>query len=253
MKTNKIALITGGSRGIGRSTAIALSKKGIDVIITYKKEKASAELVVQEIEKLGRKAVSMQLDTSKVSTFESFVLVLSGVLKEHWGKTQLDILINNAGVGDQTLLGNTTEAQFDDLMNVNFKGVYFFTQALLPYVTDNGSIINLSSALTRITAEGNSVYGAMKGAVEILTKYWAKELGNRKIKVNTIAPGPTVTDFGGGVMKADASIRDYLSQQTALGETGNPDNIGSTIAALCLDDMYWVNAQRIESSGGFLI
>lgn len=253
MEINKIALITGGSRGIGRSTAIALSKKGIDVVLTYKKEKESVELVIKEIEQLGRKAVSMQLDTSKASTFESFVMGLSDVLNEHWGKSQLDILINNAGFGDQTLLGSTTEAQFDDLMNVNFKGVYFFTQALLPYIADYGSIINLSSALTRVTAEGSSVYGAMKGAVEILTKYWAKELGNRKIKVNTLAPGPTNTDFGGGVMKTDESIRDYLSQQTALGDVGDPDIIGQTIATLCLDEMKWVNAQRIESSGGFLI
>ncbi|MDN4618416.1 SDR family oxidoreductase [Paenibacillus sp. PsM32] len=253
METHKIALITGGSRGIGRSEAIALSKKGIHSVITYKSDKASAELVVQEIEQLGGKAVSMQLDVSEISSFELFVSDLSKVLKQTWGQTQLDILINNAGIGGQTLLGSTTEEQFDDLINVNFKGIYFLTQALLPLIVDRGSIINVSSALARVTAEGSSIYGAMKGALEILTKYWAKELGVRKIKVNTVAPGPTVTDFGGGIIKTDESIREYLIEQTALGEVGDPDHVASVIASLCLDDMQWVTAQRIEASGGFMI
>jgi len=210
-KNSKIALVTGGSRGLGKNSAIALSKKGIDVIITYNQQKEKADLVVRKIEKNGCKAVAMQLDVSNVSSFDSFASKLSDVLKENWNQDHFDFLINNAGFGINAAFVDTTEEQFDSLINIHFKGVFFLTQKLTGFLADNGAIINFSTGLARFTHEGYSVYGAVKGAIEVLTKYMAKEMGSRGIRVNVIAPGPINTDFFG------TSLIDYPEIKTALG------------------------------------
>ncbi|QWU15466.1 NAD(P)-dependent dehydrogenase, short-chain alcohol dehydrogenase family [Paenibacillus sophorae] len=251
--TNKIALVTGGSRGLGRNSAIALSRKGIDVIVTYHTRKEEAESVVKEIEGNGRKAAALQLDTGDVSSFEAFESQLSTVLKKKWNQEHFDFLINNAGFGLTAPLANTTEEQFDSLMNVHFKGVFFLTQKLISRISDNGGIVNLSTGLTRFALEGYGAYAAMKGAIEILTKYMAKEWGHRGIRVNTVAPGAIVTDFRGGALKENQEARDFFGSQTALGRVGEADDIGGVVASLCTSDMSWVNAQRIEASGGMFL
>jgi Dehydrogenases with different specificities (related to short-chain alcohol dehydrogenases) len=247
---HKIALVTGGSRGLGRNSAIALSKKGIDVIVTYLSRKEEAEEVVKEIEANGSKAAALQLDAGNVSAFDSFAVQLSDVLKEKWNRDQFDFLINNAGFGINAPIATTTEEQFDSLMNVHFKGVFFLTQKLLPCIADQGGVVNLSTGLTRFTTDGYGAYAAMKGAIEVLTKYMAKEFGKRGIRVNMVAPGAIATDFGGGYLKDNQGIRDALSSITALGRVGEVDDIGGVVAALCTPELGWVNAQRIEASGG---
>ncbi|TDF94721.1 SDR family oxidoreductase [Paenibacillus piri] len=249
----KIALVTGGSRGLGRNSAIALSRKGIDVIVTYHTRKEEAESVVKEIEGNGRKAAALQLDTGDVSSFEAFEFQLTNVLKEIWNQEHFDFLINNAGFGLNAPLASTTEEQFDSLMNVQFKGVFFLTQKLISRIADNGRIVNLSTGLTRFALEGYGAYAAMKGAIEILTKYMAKEWGRRGIRVNVVAPGAIATDFGGGALKNNQGVRDFIGSQTALGRVGEADDIGGVIASLCSADMGWVNAQRIEASGGMFL
>ncbi|MFF2481445.1 SDR family NAD(P)-dependent oxidoreductase [Paenibacillus sp. NPDC058071] len=250
---NKIALVTGGSRGLGRNAAVALSKKGIGVVITYNSGKENAETVVREIENGGGKAAALQLDASEVASFDEFAAKLRDVLKEKWDREQFDFLINNAGFGINVPFTEATEEQFDSLMNVHFKGVYFLTQKLLPALADNGGIINISSGLTRFSFAGNSMYAAMKGAVEVLTKYWAKELGGRGIRVNVVAPGAIATDFGGGSVRDNEAVHGFIRSQTALGRVGQPDDIGGVIAALCTEELSWVNAQRIEASGGMVL
>jgi NAD(P)-dependent dehydrogenase (short-subunit alcohol dehydrogenase family) len=252
-KTQKIALVTGGSRGLGRNSAIALSRKGIDVIVTYHSRQEEAESVVKEIEGNGRKAAALQLDAGDISSFEAFASRLSDVLKEKWNQEHFDILINNAGFGVYAPLADTTEEQFDSLMNVHFKGVFFLTQKLISRIADNGRIVNVSTGLTRFANEGYGAYAAMKGAIEILTKYMAKEWGRRGIRVNAVAPGAIATDFGGGVVRDNQGIKDFIGSQTALGRVGEADDIGGVVATLCTDDMGWVNAQRIEASGGMFL
>lgn len=252
-KDTKIALVTGGSRGLGKNSAIALSKKGMDVIITYNKQKEKADLVVKEIESNGCRAVAMQLDVSNISSFDSFVSKLSDVLQEHWNQDHFDFLINNAGFGINSTFVNTTEEQFDSLMNVHFKGVFFLTQKLTPYLADNGGIVNFSTGLARFTTPGFSAYAAMKGAIEVLTKYMAKELGSRSIRVNVIAPGPIDTDFFGTDLVENPGIKTFFASQSALGRMGEPNDIGGVVASLCSTEMGWVNAQRIEASGGMLL
>jgi NAD(P)-dependent dehydrogenase (short-subunit alcohol dehydrogenase family) len=251
--TQKIALVTGGSRGLGRNTAIALSRKGIDVIVTYHSRKEEAESVVKEIESNGRKAAALQLDAGDVSSFEAFASRLSDVLKQKWNQEHIDVLINNAGFGVHAPLADTTEEQFDSLMNVHFKGVFFLTQKLISRIADNGRIVNVSTGLTRFALEGYGAYAAMKGAIEILTKYMAKEWGRKGIRVNAVAPGAIATDFGGGVVRDNQGLKNFIGSQTALGRVGEADDIGGVVASLCTDDMGWVNAQRIEASGGMFL
>lgn len=248
--TNKIALVTGGSRGLGRSSALALSQKGYGIIITYRTQKEKADEVISEIEKNGGQAATLQLDTGLVSSFDDFVSSLIDVLKEKWNRDTFDYLVNNAGVGISAPFANTTEEQFDSLVNVHFKGVYFLTQKLLPLLADNGGIVNVSSGLTRFTTEGNSAYAAVKGAIEVFTRSLAKELGSRGIRVNTVAPGPMATDFGGGIMRDNENLKAFIGSVTALGRVGEADDISGVIASLCTDEMRWVTAQRIEASGG---
>ncbi|WP_308635217.1 SDR family NAD(P)-dependent oxidoreductase [Paenibacillus silvisoli] len=256
MNTNhpsKIALVTGGSRGLGKNTAMALARKGVDVVVTYYSQKAEAEEVVREIERQGGKAAALQLDTSLVSSFDAFAASLREVLTAIWNRDSFDYLINNAGIGMNTPFPSTTEEQFDTLMNIHFKGVYFLTQRLLPLIADNGGIVNISTGLTRFSIEGYSAYASMKGAVEVMTRYWAKELGKRGIRVNAVAPGAIATDFGGGTLRDNPNVNAHIASITALGRAGQPDDIGGVIASLCTDEMGWVNAQRIEASGGMVL
>lgn len=250
MQTRKLALITGGSRGLGRNGAIALSKKGIDVILTYNSKKEEAETTVKEIEANGGKAVALQLNVADVKGFVSFAEQVKNVLKNTWNRDHFDFLVNNAGTGLHKPFTETTEEDFDTLVNIHFKGVFFLTQKMLPMIADGGSIINVSTGLARFASPGFSAYAAMKGAIETLTRYQAKELGSRGIRVNVIAPGAIETDFGGGTVRDNADINAFIASQTALGRVGLPDDIGGVIASLCSPEMSWVNAQRIEVSGG---
>lgn len=251
-KNNKIAIVTGGSRGLGRNSAIALSKKGIDVIITYKTEKEKADLVVKEIESNGCRAFALQLDVADMASFDEFASKLLKALKENWGREQFDFLINNAGVGIGNSITDTTEEQFDYLVDVHFKGVFFLTQKLSKFIADNGGIVNISTGLTRFTTPGMGAYAAVKGAIEILTKYMAKEFGTRGIRANVVAPGPMETDFGGG-FNNNQGFKDFIGSQTALGRIGMPDDLGGVVASLCTAEMNWVTAQRIEVSGGMML
>lgn len=252
-QSQKIALVTGGSRGLGRNSAIALSKKGFDVIVTYHSRKDEAELVVKEIERNGQKAAALQFDAGDVASFDEFILRLTNVLKEKWNTEQIYALINNAGFGIHSSLVETTEEQFDSLMNVHFKGVFFLTQKLLPHIVDNGRVINVSTGLARFTLAGYGAYAAMKGAIEVLTKYMAKEWGSRGIRVNAIAPGAIATDFENGAVRDNPDLNRFIGSQIALGRVGEPDDIGGVVASLCTDEMGWVNGQRIEASGGMLL
>ena len=249
----KIALITGASRGLGRNAALNIARKGSDVIITYQSREEDARAVVSEIVAMGRRAIALQLDVSDVSAFKPFAEYLRTALRETWQRDTFDHLVNNAGHGDMAPIAETTEAQFDKLVNVHFKGVFFLTQALLPLIADGGRIVNLSSGLTRISFPGFSVYSAVKGAVEVLSIYMAKEFGSRGIAVNTVAPGAIETDFLGGAVRDTPDLNNTFAGMTALGRVGVPDDIGPMIASLLTDDNRWINAQRIEVSGGQVI
>jgi NAD(P)-dependent dehydrogenase (short-subunit alcohol dehydrogenase family) len=249
----KIALVTGASRGLGRNTAISIARHGGDVIITYRSGEADAQAVVKEIAALGRKAVALQLDVGNVSSIPAFVERLRAALHKTFSRDSFDHLVNNAGHGEMASFAETTEAQFDALFNVHVKGVFFLTQALLPVLADGGRIVNLASGLTRVSFPGFSAYSAAKGAVEILTIYMAKELGSRGIAVNTVAPGAIETDFLGGAVRDMPDLNKQFAGMTALGRVGVPDDIGPMIANLLGDDNRWINAQRIEVSGGQVI
>lgn len=246
----KIALVTGASRGLGRNTALNIARRGADVIITYQSREQEAQAVVTEIRAMGRKAVALQLDTGKVAEFASFAARLGTVLADIWQRDSFDHLVNNAGHGDYALIEHTTEAQFDQLVNVHFKGVFFLTQTLLPLLADGGRIVNLSTGLTRVSAPGWAAYAAAKAAVEMLTVYMAKEFGPRGIAVNTVAPGAIETDFFGGAVRDTPDFNKFFADMTALGRVGVADDIGPMVASLLSDDHRWVNAQRIEVSGG---
>lgn len=249
----KIALVTGSSRGLGRNTALSIARRGGDVVVTYRTRVDEAEAVVAEIEALGRKAVALQLDTGDVSGFRYFADDLRAALKKTWGRDSFDHLVNNAGHGDMAMIADTTEAQFDALVNVHLKGVFFLTQALLPLLADGGRIVNLSSGLTRISYPGFAAYSAMKGAVEVLSIYMAKEFGGRGIAVNSVAPGAIETDFLGGAVRDMPDLNKVFAEMTALGRVGVPDDIGPMVASLLSEDNRWVNGQRIEVSGGQVI
>lgn len=246
----KIAIVTGASRGLGRNTALSIARGGGDVILTYQSRAEDAQAVVEEIGAMGRKAVALQLDTGNVAGFASFADRLRSVLRETWRRDSFDHLVNNAGHGDYSLIEQTSEAQFDRLVDVHFKGVFFLTQALLPLIADGGRIVNLSSGLTRVSAPGWGAYAAVKGAVEVLSVYMAKELGSRGIAVNTVAPGAIETDFFGGAVRDTPEFNRLFADMTALGRVGQPDDIGPMIASLLSPDNRWINAQRIEVSGG---
>lgn len=246
----KIALVTGSSRGLGKNTALALAKKGVSVIVTYRSNEAEANSVVAAIAEMSSKAVALPLDTSNTKSFDRFVEQLREALQTTWQTEQFDFLVNNAGIGINKPFAETTEEDFDQLMNIHFKGVFFLTQKLLPLIKDGGRIVNLSSGLARFTLPGYSAYASMKGAIEVLTRYLAKELGHRQITANVIAPGAIETDFGGGVVRDNPEINQFIASQTALGRVGVPDDIGGAIASLLSDENRWVNAQRIEVSGG---
>lgn len=249
----KIGLITGASRGLGKNTALAMAKQGIDVILTYHSQKAAADEVVAEIIAMGRKAIALQLDVADAANFAGFANQVSEVLKSHWQSEHLDFLVNNAGTGIHTPFMETTEAMFDQMVNIHLKSVFFLTQKLLPLMTDGGRIINISSGLARFALPGYSAYAAMKGGIEVLTRFMAKELGARKITVNTVAPGAIETDFGGGAVRDNKDINHYIASQTALGRVGVAEDIGPMIASLLSENNRWVNAQRIEVSGGMYI
>ena len=249
----KIALVTGGSRGLGKNMAISLAHKGLDVILTYNKQKEDAQAVVSEIEKLGGKAAAVQLNTGVVKDFEAFTAQLKEALKTTFNTDRIDYLVNNAGNALHASITETTEAQFDEAVNIHLKGVFFLTQKLLPHMNDGGGIVNISSGLARYSFAGSSVYAAMKGGVEVLSRYMAKELGARQINVNTVAPGAIETDFGGGRVRDNQEMNKQIAGVTALGRVGLPDDIGGVVAFLCSPDAKWVNAQRIEVSGGMNI
>lgn len=250
---SKIAIVTGSSRGLGRNTALSIARKGNDVIVTYHSKADEAAQVVNEIEALGRKAKALRLDVSNASSFATFAEQVRAALLETFGRDSFDYLINNAGHGDMAMIVDTTEAQFDTLVNVHFKGVFFLTQALLPLIADGGRIVNLSSGLTRVSYPGFSAYSAVKGAVEILSLYMAKEFASRGITANTVAPGAIETDFLGGAVRDMPDLNKTFAGMTALGRVGVPDDVGPMIASLLSDDNRWITAQRIEVSGGQVI
>lgn len=245
-----ISIVTGGSRGLGRNTAISIARHGGDVILTYRSGAANAASTVAEMEALGRKAVALQLDTGVVASFPGFVDAVRSALRDVWGRETFDHLVNNAGHGEMAGFAETTEAQFDALFDVHVKGVFFLTQALLPLMVDGGRIVNFSSGLTRASYPGFSAYSAAKGAVEILTLYMAKELGSRGITANAIAPGAIETDFLGGAVRDTPSYNEAFASIIALGRVGLPEDIGPAVASLLGSDNRWVTAQRIEVSGG---
>lgn len=248
-----IALITGGSRGLGKSTALRLAAQGSDIILTYRSQRAAAEATVAEIQALGRRAVALPLDVGRSADFEAFAALVRQTLADTWQRERFDHLVNNAGEGVHQSLMDTSEAQFDALFQVHLKGVFFLTQKLLPLMNDGGRIVNISTGLTRFALPGYAAYAAMKGAVEVLSRYMAKELGPRGIAVNTLAPGAIATDFGGGAVRDNAQVNGFIASQTALGRVGQPEDIGGAIAALLSPGSGWINAQRIEASGGMFV
>lgn len=249
----KVALITGGNRGLGKNSALKIAQKGLDVIITYRSNRDEAEDVVNEIKEMGRNAVAFQLDTKDRKSFDAFVKNVTTHLQETAGNPNIDYLINNAGTALYSPITEVTEEQMDDIVDIHFKGVFFLTQKLLPFINDGGGIINISSGLARFATPGSSVYGSIKAGVEMLTKYMAKELGIRKIRANVVAPGAIETDFGGGRVRDDKEINDMVAGATALGRVGLPDDIGGVVAFLCTEDAGWINGQRIEASGGMFL
>jgi NAD(P)-dependent dehydrogenase (short-subunit alcohol dehydrogenase family) len=248
--SSKIALVTGGSRGLGREMALALAKKGMDVVLTYQSKQAEAKKVVEEISQLNQKAIAMHFDISHPKNIDHFVSEVISMIEHHWGVKKLDYLVNNAGIGATVPIASVTEDLFDHLMNIHFKGVYFLTQKCLTHMNDNGAVIFISSGTTRFCVPGYSVYSSLKAAVEVFTKYVAREFGHRGIRSNIVAPGPVETDFNSAAIRSNPQMKAFLSGQTALGRVGNADDIGSVVAFLCSEDARWINGQRIEVSGG---
>ncbi|MBX9785167.1 MAG: SDR family oxidoreductase [Chitinophagaceae bacterium] len=248
--SSKIALVTGGSRGLGKDMAISIAKKGFDVMLTWRSNEELAHETVKEIEALGRNAAALHLDMSRFESLDLFIKNVTSVLQQKWNADKFDFLINNAGMGATVPFTNVTEELFTDFLNVHFKGVYFLTQKALPLLNDGGRIINISTGTTRFCVPGYSVYASMKGAVEIFTKYLAKELGARGITSNIVAPGPVETDFNSAAIRSNPQMKGFLSSLSPLGRVGNADDIGGVVAFLCTEDAKWINGQRIEVSGG---
>ena len=248
-----IALITGGSRGLGRNAALHVARAGTDVILTYRSQAAEAQAVVAEIEALGRRALALPLDVADSRSFAAFAQQVQAALASHWQRERFDFLVNNAGIGIHASFMETTEAQFDELVNIHLKGTFFLSQQLLPLMNDGGRILNVSTGLARFALPGYAAYAAMKGGIEVLSRYMAKELGARGIAVNVVAPGAIETDFGGGAVRDNAQLNAMVASQTALGRVGQPDDIGGVIAALLQPGTGWINAQRIEASGGMFL
>lgn len=246
----KIALITGGSRGLGRNAALHLAEEGVGSIITYRSNRQEAETVAGMVASHGVGAAVLQLDTGESSTFSTFAEDVRDALRSTWQRRDFDFLVNNAGHGVSRPIAETTEAEFDGLMNVHLKGVFFLTQTLLPLIRDNGRILNISSGLARFTLPGNAAYATMKGGIEVFTRYLAKELGPRGIAVNTLAPGAIETDFGGGAVRDNQDINRMVAETTAMGRAGLPDDIGAAVAGILIHDSQWMTGQRIEVSGG---
>lgn len=253
ISNSKIALITGGSRGLGKEMALRIAEKGLDVVLTYNSKQDEAQAVVQQIEALGQKAAALQLNVGQVGTFNAFFASLQQLLQTHFGTTKIDFLVNNAGIGIHASFADTTEEQFDQLLNIHFKGSFFMAQKALPLMNDGGGIVNISTGLARFSFPGYAAYASMKGAIETLTKYQAKELGSRGIRVNVVAPGAIETDFGGGAVRDNAALNAQVASVTALGRVGLPEDIGGVVAFLCTDEARWMNAQRIELSGGMML
>jgi NAD(P)-dependent dehydrogenase (short-subunit alcohol dehydrogenase family) len=251
--TTKIAMVTGGSRGLGKEMALRLAASGRDVVITYLKEKEKAEEVVADIETMGRKAAALRLDVGNWIQLEDYIQTFQSSLKEVFGTDKFDFLVNNAGIGETIPFLEATEEDFDRFMNIHFKGVFFLTQKLVPLMNDGGRIINISTGTTRFAFPGYSIYASMKGAIETFTKYLSKELGERKIAANVLAPGGIKTDFNNAAIRNNPQIEQYIASQTALGRVGESEDIGGIVAFLCSDDAYWINAQRIEASGGMFL
>jgi NAD(P)-dependent dehydrogenase (short-subunit alcohol dehydrogenase family) len=251
--TPPIAIVTGGSRGLGKSAALHIARGGSDVILTYRSQRAEADAVVKEIEAMGRRAVALPLDVADSSSFAGFAADVKDALQQTWQRERFNFLVNNAGIGVHASFLETTEAQFDELVNIQFKGVFFLTQKLLSLMADGGRIVNVSTGLTRFALPGYAAYAAMKGAIETLSKYMAKELGARGIAVNVVAPGAIETDFGGGAVRDNAQLNGFIASQTALGRVGLPDDIGGVVASLLQPANGWINAQRIEASGGMFL
>lgn len=251
--TQRIALVTGGSRGLGKNAVLKLAAQGTDIIFTYNSQRDAALEVVAEIEQKGAKAVALQLNVSEVASFATFTQQVKEALNQVWGRETFDYLVNNAGIGLYASFAETSEALFDELMNIHFKGPFFLTQGLLPLMAEGGRILNVSTGLARFALPGYAAYASMKGAMEVLTRYQAKELGARGISVNSIAPGAIETDFGGGRIRDNDDLNKYVASQTALGRVGLPDDIGDAIAALLSDNLRWMTAQRIEVSGGMFL
>lgn len=250
---NKIALVTGGSRGLGKDMALNLAKKGLDVILTYHSKQEEADKVVSEIEEMDQKALAIQLDTGKTKTFDSFFNELKNALSSKFNTDKFDFLVNNAGIGVTAVFSETTEEQFDSLTDIQFKGPFFLTQKALPHMNDGGGIVNISTGLTRIILPYYPAYSSAKAAMENLTKYLAKDLGSRGIRVNIVAPGAIETDFAGGMVRDNADMNSHIASQTALGRVGLPTDIGSVVAFLCTDDAKWITGQRVEVSGGQML
>jgi NAD(P)-dependent dehydrogenase (short-subunit alcohol dehydrogenase family) len=250
--TTRIAIVTGGSRGLGRNTVLSLAKRGVDSIFTYNSNREAADKVVGQVRKAGRKATALQLDTSNLSALDPFVQSVRRTLAER-GAKGCDYLVNNAGTSLHKAFDQTSEQELDQIYNIHFKGVFFLTQKLLPLINDGGRIVNISSGLARFALPGMAAYASMKGAIEVLTRYLAKELGARGIAVNTVAPGAIATDFSGGMVRDNPEVNKRVADMTALGRVGEPDDIGPMIASLLSDDNRWINAQRIEVSGGMVL
>ena len=248
-----IALITGGSRGLGRNAALHVARAGTDVILTYRSQAAEAQAVVAEIEALGRRALALPLDVADSRSFAAFAQQVQAALAQHWQRERFDFLVNNAGIGIHASFMETTEEQFDELVNIHLKGTFFLSQQLLPLMNDGGRILNVSTGLARFALPGYAAYAAMKGGIEVLSRDMAKELGARGIAVNVVAPGAIETDFGGGAVRDNAQLNAMVASQTALGRVGQPDDIGGVIAALLQPGTGWINAQRIEASGGMFL
>lgn len=252
-KKNKIALVTGGSRGLGKDMALRLAEKGIDVVLTYNSKQQEAQDVAAGIEAKGGKAVALQLNTGDIKSFDAFIDQLKVTLADKFGSENIDFLVNNAGIGGYAAINEVTEEMFDELFNIHFKGVYFLTQKMLPLMNQGGGIVNISSGLARFSMPGSSAYASMKGAVEVFTRYLARELGSRGIRANVVAPGAILTDFGGGHLRGSEQLQQMVSSVTALGRPGVAEDIGGVVAFLCTEDARWVNGQRIEVSGGMQI